>query len=298
MSPECKELALDTLSISPYNVRKDPGDLTDIIDSVTDIGVVDPISVVQRGERYEVIAGSRRVEAARRAGHTTIPAIVHEITDAQAIRISLIENLHRKDLTLAERVEGYKELQAVDPLLHSPSALAKATGQAHQKITQDFQAYEMLHRLSPLGITVASHLQPTDPRRQQGEVLPEYHAVLLYQVMPYVTSDDAEAGEATEEQLLVLARKLASMSQAAAKAYIDAVKRRRDARSASASKQDEEASTPPWHDTVTVEADGGIVMCAYCQHQLSLVHFSDGTHQVKPYSLYLKDQKELPAFNT
>jgi len=239
MSPEFKELALESLDISPYNVRKDPGDLTEITDSVKDVGVLDPILVVQQGERYEVIAGSLRAEAARRAGHTTIPAMVLEVTDAQAIRISLIENLHRKEISLAERVEGYKALQDLDPTLRSPSALADATGQHPQKVTQDFQAYEMLLKLSPFGITIASDFQLSSTERQQGKVLPQYHVVLLYQAMPYLAAD--EAGDAAEEQLLALARKLASMSQAAAKVYIEAVKARRE----SARQKDEGESTPP-----------------------------------------------------
>jgi ParB/RepB/Spo0J family partition protein len=191
MNPVIRETALDNLIISPLNVRKDPGDLTELIASVTDIGVLEPVLVWAKGDTYEVIAGSRRVKAARSAGHQTIPAIVVEVSDLQALLVSLIENIQRKDLSLTERVEGYKALQRLDPEYHSHRSLAKVTGLSHQKITQDFQAYETLLKLEPYGIRVASDLPPSAPERQQGEVLPEYHAVLLHQAMSSLVAEGA-----------------------------------------------------------------------------------------------------------
>jgi hypothetical protein len=81
MTHVIKEIELDKLSISSRNVRKDPGDLADFIASIATMGVLAPILMVQKGEWYEVIAGSLRAEAARRAGHTTISAIVLAVID-------------------------------------------------------------------------------------------------------------------------------------------------------------------------------------------------------------------------
>ena len=114
MGLDIKEIPLDICYISPYNVRKDPGDLTELIDSIRDRGVLEPILVRQRGEEYQVIAGRRRLEAARIVGLQTIPASVLEVTDLQLILTSLIENIQRKDLTLAERVETYQALRLCD----------------------------------------------------------------------------------------------------------------------------------------------------------------------------------------
>ena len=86
MNQPIKEIELDKLITSSRNVHKDPGNNTDFIVSMPPTGVLTPILVVQKGERYEVIAGSLRAEAARRAGHTTIPAIVLAVADADAIR--------------------------------------------------------------------------------------------------------------------------------------------------------------------------------------------------------------------
>jgi ParB/RepB/Spo0J family partition protein len=224
VSQEIREIALDKLYISPLNVRKDPGDLSEITDSVNGIGVLNPILVRQRGEMYEVIAGSRRVKAARSAGQTTIPAIVLEVTDLEAILVSLIENIQRKDLTLEERVESYHALRLCGAEYQSHRSLAKATGLSHQKITQDFQAYETLLKLKPYGFTVASDLPPTTAERQSGEVLPEYHAVLVHQAMSYLEEAGAVTDSDSEEKMVELAKLIAPLSQQAAKELIEQVK--------------------------------------------------------------------------
>jgi ParB-like chromosome segregation protein Spo0J len=253
------------------------------------------------------------------------------VTDLQAIIISLIENVQRKDLTLAERVETYQLLRQLDAEYQNHHNLAKATGFSHQKISQDFQADEIRLKLEPHGIRVASHLPVSADERQESKVLPEYHAVLLHQAMAYLE---------TEQQLVVLAEKIAAMSQAAAKDYIEAVKEGRvspDApenqlvegpsfdlkqsshrhtasrhRKVTTKQQAEESSIPPQQETaypqdvpsgyqeeVTEEADGGVVTCAFCKHQLTLSHLSNGTHQLIPQAIHPpENQMALPGLDS
>jgi ParB family chromosome partitioning protein len=130
VSQVIRHIELDSLINSPLNVRKDPGDLDELTASITGSGVLAPILVRPKGDMYEVIAGSRRVAAARRAGHTTIPAIVVEVTDARAKLLSLIENLQRKDISIIERVEGYKALLDLNPA-YTYYTLAQDIGVLH-----------------------------------------------------------------------------------------------------------------------------------------------------------------------
>jgi ParB/RepB/Spo0J family partition protein len=296
MSPEFREIALDKLFISPYNVRKDLGDLSELIDSIMEMGVLEPIVVRPMGEGYEIIAGSRRARAAQEAGLTTIPARVLELTDVQAILTSLIENIQRKDLSLAERVETYQQLQALEPEYRSQRGLAKAVRRSHRKIGEDFQAYEIALKLQPQGIRVESDFPRTSPERQQGTALPEYHAVLLHQAMSYLIAEGVVAEEEADEQLVKLARLIAELSQDAAKVTIAEVKaggqlaahlfhQQRKAgrhgtfpRSKSKSKQGE---------------DAGLITCACCNRVLKLTHRADGTHTVSdtPFT----GQPTLPA---
>jgi ParB/RepB/Spo0J family partition protein len=294
-----RELNLDALTISPRNVRIDFGDVDDLVASVTDYGVLEPIVVRPMGEGYEVLIGSRRVAAARRAGHTTIPSlVVDDVTDAQATLFSLIENLKRKDLTLSERVAGYKALLDLEPSF-TYQRLAQAIGVPHQKISQDLQAYEMQTRLMPYSISVASNLQPGDERRQRGELLPEYHAVLLHQALPYLDEYATGTGGGPDGALAVLARKIAPMGQFAARAYITSLKDGSASLDDPAGEEDEAESITPWHQTGhqhsqsqpgTPEGkgrqDGGVVICAYCDQAVTILHTATGTHQVKRQSLH------------
>jgi ParB/RepB/Spo0J family partition protein len=294
------ELALDTLYISPYNVRSDPGDLTELIDSIRDRGVLEPILVWQKGEQYEVIAGSRRVAAARQAGLSTIPASLLELTDdVQAILTSVIENIQRKDLTLEERVKTYQVLQKLDPDYRSHRSLAKVIGLSHRKIGEDFQAYEIALKLQPHGIRVESDFPRSSPERQSGEVLPEYHAVLLHQAISYLVETGAVPEEDADDQLVKLARLIAELSQDAAKATLEEVKAGGELAAHQVHSKAGQHSASPRRNTAATQRHHGVeVACGYCEKVLMLVHRSNGTHQVKRYSMHLLNQKELPGFNT
>ena len=78
--------------------------------SIREVGVLQPI-VVRRGETgFELIAGERRLRAAKAAGLATIPAVVRESDDTEALREALIENIHREDLNPIELAEAFREL--------------------------------------------------------------------------------------------------------------------------------------------------------------------------------------------
>ncbi len=91
------EVHIDLLDANPDQPRKDFDDasLQELADSISRQGVLQPVLVEKQGERYQVIAGERRLRAARRAGLQTIPVIVRTYSDAQKLEVALIENLQR-----------------------------------------------------------------------------------------------------------------------------------------------------------------------------------------------------------
>jgi ParB/RepB/Spo0J family partition protein len=279
------------------NVRTDLGDLTGLTQSIADIGVQDAIHVRQVGEKFEVYDGFRRVAAARNAGHGTIPAIVEELTDAQAMLRSLIENLQRKDLTVVERVEGYKALQELDPVYSNLHELARATGLSPQKISQDFQADKIRTKLQSFGIEVSSDLTPSHEKRQRGEALPEYHAVLVYQAITALVTKGAITKATADEEMYKLAKLIAPLPQAEAKSYIEGLKRRLKQQPSPALFPVDGDQVPPWEfqPAAPSQEDGGLVTCAYCEQALTLVHYGDGTHAVTPQPSHPADQQELPG---
>lgn len=84
--------------------------LHDLAESIKAQGVIEPILTRMRDGKYELIAGERRLRAAKMAGIAVIPAIVKDFTDQQSLEISLIENLQREDLNPLDESEGYARL--------------------------------------------------------------------------------------------------------------------------------------------------------------------------------------------
>jgi ParB/RepB/Spo0J family partition protein len=298
MGLDIRELALETLSISPQNVRKDLGDLTELIDSITEVGVLEPIVVRPMGEGYEVIAGYHRTEAARRAGLTTIPASVLELTDVQAILTSLIENLQRQDMSVVERVEAYKELQVLEPAYSNKAALAKVVGRTPQKIGQDLQAYEIAVVLEPYGIRVESHFRRTSPERQRGDVLPEYHAVLLHQASSWLRAKDVIPDDIFIDLQVEWARRIAPHSQEKAEEIIAQLKSATD----SIDKLLSQVTPARRHTSrarkvaATTVEEAGFITCACCDRMLQLIHAGDGTHTVVDTPFTGQPLLPAPAF--
>jgi ParB family chromosome partitioning protein len=78
--------------------------------SIREVGVLQPIVVRQTADGFELIAGERRLRAAKLAGLATIPAVIRESDDAESLREALIENIHREDLNPVELAEAFREL--------------------------------------------------------------------------------------------------------------------------------------------------------------------------------------------
>ena len=113
-SDEVHQLALDQLEHNPYQTRTlslDPSALGELAASIKAVGVVQPIVVrPTSGGRYQVIAGERRWEASRTLGMPTIPAIVRQVSNEQAMEMTIIENLQREDLNAMEQARAYERL--------------------------------------------------------------------------------------------------------------------------------------------------------------------------------------------
>ncbi|MGB9612890.1 MAG: ParB/RepB/Spo0J family partition protein, partial [Candidatus Margulisiibacteriota bacterium] len=86
--------------------------LLELAESIKAQGVIEPILTRMRNGRYELVAGERRLRAAKLAGISAIPAIVKDFTDQQALELSLVENLQREDLNPMDEAEGYAHLQS------------------------------------------------------------------------------------------------------------------------------------------------------------------------------------------
>lgn len=106
------EIETGLIDANPNQPRKnfDPTALRELADSIAMHGVIMPIVVNKKGDRFMIIAGERRWRASKLAGKVTIPAIVKDYSERQVKEISLIENLQREDLNPIEAANAMKQL--------------------------------------------------------------------------------------------------------------------------------------------------------------------------------------------
>jgi ParB family transcriptional regulator, chromosome partitioning protein len=107
------ELAVEMIERNPYQTRTrfDETQLGELAQSIAASGVVQPIVVrALGGGRYQLIAGERRLLASKKAGKTHIPAIVRQVSDEQAMEMTIVENLQRADLNPMEQARAYQRL--------------------------------------------------------------------------------------------------------------------------------------------------------------------------------------------
>jgi ParB family transcriptional regulator, chromosome partitioning protein len=107
-----RSIPIGALRFNPRQPRKyiDPEGLKELTESVRRHGVLEPILVRPVGESYELIAGERRTKAASKAGLKSIPAVVLEVDDAQALEIAVVENLQREDINPVEETDAILSL--------------------------------------------------------------------------------------------------------------------------------------------------------------------------------------------
>jgi ParB family chromosome partitioning protein len=103
-------LPLVSIQPSPRNPRHDIGDVDELAESLRAHGLLQPVVVRRRGRGYELIAGHRRLEAARQLGWAEIAAVVRDETDNQAYILTLVENLQREDLQPKEEAAALEVL--------------------------------------------------------------------------------------------------------------------------------------------------------------------------------------------
>ena len=109
-------LPIDKIDPSPYQARRifDESELAGLARSIQENGLLQPVTVRRlEGDRYELIAGERRLRACRLAGMETIPAIVREYEDSQTAALGLLENLQRMDLNPFEQAQGLRDVIAL-----------------------------------------------------------------------------------------------------------------------------------------------------------------------------------------
>ena len=143
-----KEINLEKITAGRYQPRQEFDDvkIQELADSIKKHGVLSPILVREVGlDKFEVIAGERRVRASKIAGLKTIPSLINQKEDQEALEAALIENLQREDLNPVEEARGYDRLKREFEL--TQDEIAKATGKARSTIANSMRILSLSSKI-------------------------------------------------------------------------------------------------------------------------------------------------------
>lgn len=129
------EIDIDLIEPSPAQPRThfDEGRLEELAQSIRSNGIVQPLLVRRRGERYQLVAGERRWRAAQRAGLQRVPAVVRDIPDDKLLELALVENIQRQELNAIEEAHAYKRL--IETLGLTQETVAQRVGRDRSFVT-------------------------------------------------------------------------------------------------------------------------------------------------------------------
>ncbi len=107
-----QQCGIEEVQPNPFQPRKTFSDeqLQELVDSIQEKGILQPLLVRRKSDGYELIAGERRWRAAQRAGLREIPILIKDVSDSEMLELSLIENVQRENLNPIEEAEAYKRL--------------------------------------------------------------------------------------------------------------------------------------------------------------------------------------------
>ena len=128
----------------------DENGLEELADSLRQVGVLQPLLVVKKGEYYEIVAGERRWRAARQAGLKEVPVIVREFTEEEIDAISLIENLQRQDLNAIEEAQAFKRLKEEHGM--TDDQIAEKVSKSRAAITNSMRLLKLDNRVQEMVI--------------------------------------------------------------------------------------------------------------------------------------------------
>ena len=140
-TPVGRMVPIELIDPNPNQPRQVMGDLSELIASIAEKGIIEPLVVRQRGDRFQIVAGERRYQAAVQAGLRELPVVFRDVDDTEVIELALIENLQRKDLTPFEEAEALQGLAERCGYTHED--LARRLGKSRTSVTESLALTHM-----------------------------------------------------------------------------------------------------------------------------------------------------------
>lgn len=179
LTPVIRNIPIDKIVTNVNQPRKDFGNLNELIESIKERGVLEPILIRPKNGRFEIVAGERRYRAAKLAGFREVPCIEYDVADNEALELSIIENIQRKDLDIYEQAFSLKSLSEIYGYTHQE--IARKIGKSRVTVSELIRItdlpQEILKQCSELNInskTFLLELVKLESVEQMAEVLKNY----------------------------------------------------------------------------------------------------------------------------
>lgn len=182
-----RQIALGEIQSSPYQPRQNfkPESLQELVDSIREQGIIQPLIVRKVDRHYELIAGERRWRAAKTLGLKDVPAILREASDRQVLEFALIENLQRADLNVVEEAQAYARLSSEFNL--KQEEIARKVGKSRAAVANamrlldlepQVQGWLTQERLSVGHAKVLLAVKSPEEQRMLSEVIIRQHSTV------------------------------------------------------------------------------------------------------------------------
>lgn len=157
------ELDIHLLQANPLQPRGiiTPESLTELMDSIREQGILEPLVVAKTPAGYQIIAGERRLRAAKMAGLTRVPVVVKETTPQGMLEMSIVENVQREDLNPIERALAYKRL--IDEFGLGTNEVAKRVGKSAPTVSNTIRLLSLPDAIKDAlvaGVITEGHVRP------------------------------------------------------------------------------------------------------------------------------------------
>lgn len=139
--PLGRMVPIDQVDPNPDQPRQVMGDLSELMASISEKGIIEPLIVRQRRGRFQIVAGERRYQAAVRLALTEVPVVIRDVADDEMLEIALIENLQRRDISPFEEAEALQTLVQAHGLKHEE--IARKLGKSRTSVTESLALQAM-----------------------------------------------------------------------------------------------------------------------------------------------------------
>ena len=198
-APIGRMIPIDLIDPNPDQPRQVMGDLSELMASIAEKGVIEPLIVRQRGGRYQIVAGERRYQASVQVGLRELPVVIRDVDDNEIVEVALVENIQRKDLSPFEEAEALHTLAERCGYTHED--LARRMGKSRTSVTESLALAQM-----PIEVRNLCRLADISSKSLLLQIVRQQDPQKMIAFIERLTKDATSAGVTREQARKVAAK--------------------------------------------------------------------------------------------